>query len=83
MLELEDDDYLDLRASVYFERRAWVRVGKIVMLEGLIRRVSDPEFRAQLEDLRAEEVAKLPTAKKIPNREDVTNVTNVTTRKVS
>lgn len=41
------------------DARKWVRVGKIVMLEELLRQVRDPEFRLELEEMRRKEVEHL------------------------
>ena len=52
------------------DARKWVRVGKIVMLEELLRQVHDPEFRLELEAMRRKEVEQLvgkigPKAEKV------------------
>ena len=49
-------------------KERWVRVGKIVMLDALIRRAHDHEFLLELEEIRQQEVEKL-LRKKFPERE--------------
>lgn len=59
------DAYERIVASRY--SGLWVKVGKVAMLDLIIPRVHDPEFRAELEEIRAKEVAELP--KKLPQPE--------------